>query len=184
MPSKKTTIDFDPRPVAPEGAASACLYLVGEAPGAKEAELGRPFVGRAGEALREMMRSSGIDTSRVRLANAIPYRPIQRSPQGRVTNRTPTKAELHTYGQNVLNDILAVQPNVIGALGKSAAMLFGVSAPLDQARKERFQYKHIPVQVTYHPSYVLRFGGRGSTLRRSAVEDMTNLWLKAQRRPR
>ena len=47
---------FDQRPVAPEGSSDACLYLIGEAPGGKEAELGRPFVGPAGEALRDMMR--------------------------------------------------------------------------------------------------------------------------------
>lgn len=50
------TLGFDKRPVAPEGSSDACLYLVGEAPGGKEAELGRPFVGPAGEALRDMMR--------------------------------------------------------------------------------------------------------------------------------
>ena len=59
-------IGFNRRPVAPEGSPDACLYLVGEAPGGKEAELGRPFVGSAGEALRDMMREAGIDFSRVR----------------------------------------------------------------------------------------------------------------------
>ena len=114
------------RPVAPEGSSNACLYLVGEAPGAKEAELGRPFVGPAGEALRDMMREAGIDFSRVRLANAIPYRPIERSTRGRLRNRTPTRTELRTYGQSVLSDVATVKPAVIVALGKSAAMLFGV----------------------------------------------------------
>ena len=70
---------FDDRAVAPEGRLDACLYLVGEAPGRQEAEIGRPFVGPVGGALRDMMREAGIDASRVRLANAIPFRPIERS---------------------------------------------------------------------------------------------------------
>jgi uracil-DNA glycosylase family 4 len=175
-------LKFDSRPVAPEGSSDACLYLVGEAPGNKEAEAGRPFVGPAGEALREMMREAGIDSSRVRLANAIPYRPIERSAHGRLHNRTPTQKELRTYGQSVLCNVMKVKPAVIGALGESAAKLFGVvSMPVNQARKQVFQFKRIPVRVTYHPSYVLRFGGRGSSLWRSAVQDLTQVWIEAQK---
>ena len=173
-------LGFDKRPVAPEGSSNACLYLVGEAPGAKEAELGRPFVGPAGEALRDMMREAGIDFSRVRLANAIPYRPIERSTRGRLRNRTPTRTELRTYGQSVLSDVATVKPAVIVALGKSAAMLFGVSIPVEQARKHDVLFDHITVHVTYHPSYVLRFGGKGSALWKSAVRDLKGCWLQAQ----
>jgi uracil-DNA glycosylase family 4 len=126
------TLGFDKRPVAPEGSSDAWLYLVGEAPGGKEAELGRPFVGPAGEALRDMMHEAEIDFSRVRLANAIPFRPIERSTRDRLRNRRPTQMELHTYGQSVLSDVAKVKPAVIVALGKSAAMLFGVSTRLSR----------------------------------------------------
>ena len=78
------------RAVAPEGSLNARLYLIGEAPGRREAELGRPFVGPVGAALRDMMREAGIDVSEVRLANAIPFRPIERSPEGRIRNRRPS----------------------------------------------------------------------------------------------
>jgi uracil-DNA glycosylase len=171
---------FDQRPVTPEGSSDACLYLIGEAPGGKEAELGRPFVGPAGEALRDMMRTAGIDFARVRLANAIPYRPIERSTRVRVRNRTPTRTELRTYGQAVLSDVLAVKPAVICALGKSAATLFGIAAEIDTARKRSFRFQGTPVRVTYHPSYVLRFGGEGSRLWKSAVRDLKRCWLQAQ----
>ena len=171
---------FDQRPVAPEGSSDACLYLIGEAPGGKEAELGRPFVGPAGEALRDMMRTAGIDFARVRLANAIPYRPIERSTRVRVRNRTPTRTVLRTYGQAVLSDVLAVKPAVICALGKSAATLFGIAAEIDTARKRSFRFQGTPVRVTYHPSYVLRFGGKGSALWKSAVRDLKRCWLEAQ----
>jgi uracil-DNA glycosylase family 4 len=176
------TLGFDKRPVAPEGSSDAWLYLVGEAPGGKEAELGRPFVGPAGEALRDMMHEAEIDFSRVRLANAIPFRPIERSTRDRLRNRRPTQMELHTYGQSVLSDVAKVKPAVIVALGKSAAMLFGVSTPVEQARKHAVLFDRTPVHVTYHPSYVLRFGGKGSRLWKSAVRDLNRSWIEAQTR--
>ncbi len=148
----------------PEGSSVACLYLVGEAPGRQEAEIGRPFVGPLGEVLHDTLSEAGIDASRARLANAIPYRPIERSPRGRCRNRRPTDNELRTFECHVLGDIAKVHPRVIGAKGKSAAKLFDVSVPVEQARRRRFRFQDIPVRVTYHPSFVLRFGGRGSAL--------------------
>jgi uracil-DNA glycosylase len=182
--SASDMLGFDKRAVAPEGSTDACLYLVGEAPGGKEAELGRPFVGPAGEALRDMMREAGTDFSRVRLANAIPFRPIERSPRGRLRNRTPTQSELRTFGQSVLNDVAKVKPAVIVALGKSAATLFGVSTTIEQARKHAVLFDGTPVRVTYHPSYVLRFGGKGSRLWKSTVRDLNRSWIEAQTEPR
>jgi DNA polymerase len=173
---------LDDRAVAPEGSLNARLYLVGEAPGRREAETGRPFVGPAGAALREMMREAGIDVSRVRLANAIPFRPIERSAESRVRNRRPTEKELRIYGQSVLVDIAKVQPKLIGALGKSAAMLFGASIPIRRSRARTFQFQNMPVRFTYHPGFVLRFGGRGSALWRSAVRDLRKFWNEAEHR--
>jgi DNA polymerase len=177
------TLSFDQRPVAPEGSSEPCLYLIGEAPGGKEVELGRPFVGPAGEALRDMMREAGIDFSRVRLANAIPFRPIERSARDRLRNRTPTRTELRNHGQSVLSDVAKVKPAVIVALGKSAAVLFGLSIPVEQARKHAVLFDRTPVHVTYHPSYVLRFGGKGSRLWKSAVRDLHRSWIEAQAAP-
>jgi uracil-DNA glycosylase len=175
-------LQLDDRAVLPEGSLNARLYLVGEAPGRREAEAGRPFVGPVGAALRDMMHEAGIDVSRVRLANAIPFRPIEQSPGGRVRNRRPSEKELRIYGQSVLVDIAKVQPKLIGALGKSAATLFGASMPVQRSRARTLQFRNIPVRFTYHPGFVLRFGGRGSALWRSAVRDLKKLWNEAQRR--
>jgi DNA polymerase len=168
------------RAVAPEGSPDACLYLVGEVPGRREPETGRPFVGLAGKALRDMMREAGIDASQVRLANAVPFRPVERSSRGAFRNRKPTAKELRTCGRFVLRDIADVQPRVIGALGKSAAMLFGGSVRVEQCRKRTFHFRNIPVRVTYHLAFVLRFGGKGSALWRSAVADLKRLWKNAR----
>ena len=172
---------LDNRAVAPEGNRNACLYLVGEAPGRQETEVGRPFVGPAGSALRDMMREAGIDLSRVRLANAIPFRPIERTRRGRVRNRRPTEEELRIHGQSVLCDVAKVKPKVISALGKTAAMLFGASMPVQQSRTRTLEFQNVLVRITYHPAYVLRFGGRGSTFWRSTVRDFRIFWNEARR---
>ena len=162
----------------PEGSLVPRVYLVGEAPGHQEAEAGRPFVGPAGAALRDMMREAGMRESKIRLANALPFRPIERSTRRGLRNRRPPEKELRDYGPIVLDDILSVRPKLIIALGRSAASLFGISTTINSARKRVFRLQGIPVRITYHPGFVLRFGGRGSQLWRTAVRD-----LRTYRRP-
>ena len=79
----------------------------------------------------------------------------------------------------MLSDIAKVQPKLIGALGESAARLFGALMPVEQARRRTFHFQGVPVLVTYHPGFVLRFGGRGSALWRSGVRDLNRFWCKA-----
>jgi len=88
--------------------------------------------------------------------------------------------ELGTYGRLVLADIARVRPKLIGALGKSAAALFGALMPVGQARGRRFQFQGIPVRVTYHPAFVLRFGGKRSRLWQSTVLDLSRFWREAR----
>src|SRR5919109_4603066 len=79
------------RRVAPKGLSRRPrLYLIGEAPGAEEAEQGRPFVGPAGSALRKMLEQARIDARRLRMANAIPFRPVSYFKDRKPGNRTPT----------------------------------------------------------------------------------------------
>ena len=167
---------FDARAVMPEGSLMPRVYLVGEAPGHQEAEAGRPFVGPAGAALRDMMREAGMRESKIRLANALPFRPIERSTRRGLRNRRPPEKELRDYGPIVLDDILSVRPKLIIALGRSAASLFGISMTINNARKQVFRLQGIPVRITYHPGFVLRFGGRGSQLWRTAVRDLRTYW--------
>jgi uracil-DNA glycosylase family 4 len=167
---------FDARAVMPEGSLMPRVYLVGEAPGHQEAEAGRPFVGPAGAALRDMMREAGMRETKIRLANALPFRPIERSTRRGLRNRRPTEKELRDYGPIVLDDILSVRPKLIIALGRSAASLFGISTTINGARKRVFRLQGIPVRITYHPGFVLRFGGRGSQLWRTAVRDLRTYW--------
>ena len=171
---------FDARAVMPEGSLAPHVYLVGEAPGRQEAETGRPFVGPAGTALRDMMREAGIDEAQIRLANALPFCPIERSAKGGLRNRRPTEKELRDYGPIVLTDIGAVRPKLIIALGKSAASLFGSPTAIHSARRQVFCFQDVPVRITYHPGFVLRFSGRGSQLWRTAVRDLRTFCKREQ----
>lgn len=171
---------FDARFVMPEGSQAPQIYLVGEAPGRQDAEAGRPFVGPAGTALRDMIREAGMEDAQIRLSNALPFRPIERSAKRALRYRRPTEKELRDYGPIVLADITSVRPKLIIALGKAAASLFGASTTIENARKQVLCFQDMPVRITYHPGFVLRFGGRGSQLWRTAVRDLRTYWKRAR----
>ena len=90
-----------------EGARRAAIMFIGEAPGYWENEEGRPFVGPAGRALREMLDEAGIDPRRVRLAKAIPFRPIAYSKDRKPRNRSPTIEEVDRCGAAMLKEAMS-----------------------------------------------------------------------------
>ena len=143
---------LDRRRVAPDGMSRRPrLYLVGEAPGAEESAQGKPFVGPAGRALRQMLQQAGIDPKQVRLANAIPFRPVAHSNDQRPRNRSPTIEEVGRYGAAVLADIRRAKPGVIMALGSTAARLLGERRPVQAVRNAMLQFESYPLRVTLCP---------------------------------
>lgn len=172
---------LDRRHVAPSGQfRRPRLYLVGEAPGAEESAQGEPFVGPAGRALRGMLQDAGIDSRRVRLANAIPFRPIAYSNNRKAHNRSPTIEEVGHYGAAVLSDIRRSKPGVIVALGSTAARLLGVRRSIQATRKARLQFESYPLRVTFHPAFARRFGGRTGDAWRQAVDDLRQAWEESE----
>jgi DNA polymerase len=170
----------DHRRVAPEGRfRRPRLYVIGEAPGAEESAQGRPFVGPAGRALREMLDEAGIDPRQVRLANAIPFRSIAYSKDHKPHNRSPTIKEVEYHGAAVLTDIRRSRPGAIVALGSTAAHLLGVSQSIGAARKAKLEFESFPLRVTFHPAYVRRFGGRNSGIWHQTVADLRQAWKAA-----
>ncbi|NOJ48713.1 uracil-DNA glycosylase [Bradyrhizobium archetypum] len=168
---------LDQRRVAPDGLfRRPRLYLVGEAPGAEEAEQGKPFVGPAGCALRELLEQAGIDLRQLRFANAIPFRPIEYTTKSKLRNRTPTIEEIDHYGAAVLTDIRRSKPRVVVALGSTAARLFRASRSIGASRKAKLQFDGRPLQITFHPAYVRRFGGADGAAWRKMVADLRRAW--------
>jgi uracil-DNA glycosylase len=137
------------------GSEKAPLVFVGEGPGADEDAQGIPFVGRAGQLLTQMIEGTskreGIPLLReqVYICNVVKCRPPG--------NRTPEPDEMEICGQFLARQLDAIRPKAICALGGTAARaLLGRKEGVTKMRGQWFEWKKIPVMVTYHPSYLLR----------------------------
>jgi uracil-DNA glycosylase family 4 len=132
-----------------EGSPTARLLFVGEGPGQTEDETGRPFVGRAGELLTQIIESVGLKREDVFICNAVKCRPPQ--------NRKPLPDEMAACRPFLERQIDLVKPAVIVALGASAAeALLASRESLGRLRNRVHSYRSIPLVVTYHPAALLR----------------------------
>jgi DNA polymerase len=132
-----------------DGDPNARLMFVGEGPGADEDASGLPFVGKAGQLLNNMITAMGLKREEVYIANIVKCRPP--------ANRTPEYDEATTCSPFLLRQIDIVQPQVIVALGATAATyLLGVKQSLASLRGEWHTARGAKVAVTYHPAFLLR----------------------------
>jgi uracil-DNA glycosylase len=132
------------------GDVHADWLFVGEGPGAEEDERGEPFVGQAGKLLDAML--AAIDLRRdedVYIANAVKCRPPG--------NRTPEAEETAACWPYLERQIELLQPKLIVALGRPAAQtLLQAEVKVGESRGRLFDFRGIPLIVTYHPAYLLR----------------------------
>jgi len=132
------------------GDVEADWLFVGEGPGAEEDERGEPFVGQAGKLLDAML--AAIDLKRgnkVYIGNAVKCRPPN--------NRTPEAEETAACFPYLQRQIELIRPKLIVALGKPAAeVLLNAEVKVGASRGRLFEYRGIPLIVTYHPAYLLR----------------------------
>jgi DNA polymerase len=132
-----------------DGDPNARLMFVGEGPGADEDETGTPFVGKAGQLLNNMIGAMGLKREEVYIANIVKCRPP--------ANRTPEFVEATTCSQFLIRQIDIVRPQVIVALGATAATyLLGVKQSLASLRGTWHTSRGAKVAVTYHPAFLLR----------------------------
>ncbi|SFS11820.1 DNA polymerase [Granulicella pectinivorans] len=132
-----------------DGAPTARLMFLGEGPGADEDASGVPFVGKAGQLLNNMIAAMGLKREEVYIANIVKCRPPG--------NRTPEPVEAGTCSQFLIRQIDVVKPEVIVALGATAATyLLGKRQSLGSMRGEWFKARGAKVAVTYHPAFLLR----------------------------
>jgi DNA polymerase len=150
--------DTATRLVFADGAESARLMLIGEAPGAEEDRIGRPFVGPAGQLLDKMLASIGLDRTQLRIANVIPWRPPG--------NRNPTEREIAVCLPFLLRHIALARPECVVLLGGVAAKaLLPAELAGSGIRRLRGQWLRLEIPgmaapvaclPTYHPAYLLR----------------------------
>lgn len=140
------------RPVFGEGNPSARVVCVGEAPGAREDETGRPFVGRAGKLLDRLLQAVGLPRESVYICNVLKSRPPR--------NRDPLPEEVAACTPFLLRQLALIEPDVIVAFGAFAARtLLDTRSSLGGMRGDVHEYAGYPVIVTYHPAALLRNPG-------------------------
>ena len=133
-----------------EGSPTARVLFVGEAPGAKEDQSGRPFVGPAGQLLDRILEGAmGLRRGEVFIANINKCRPPN--------NRAPEADEVAACLPFLKRQVEIVQPEVIVCLGRTAAQnLLGSTESTTAMRRKQHVYADTPVIVTWHPAYLLR----------------------------
>lgn len=132
-----------------EGNQKAKLMIIGEGPGYDEDVQGRPFVGRAGQLLTKILQSIDLQRDEVYITNIIKCRPPQ--------NRNPEPDEIRSCYPFLIQQIHAIQPQIICALGTFAAQtLLKTDAKITTLRGRFYEFLGIKVMPTYHPAYLLR----------------------------
>src|SRR3954464_3921839 len=132
-----------------EGNPKAKLVCVGEAPGAKEDETGRPFVGQAGQLLTKILAAIDLKREDVFICNVLKHRPPG--------NRNPRPEEVEACSPYLIRQLELIKPKVIVAFGTFAAQtLLNTKTPIGQLRGFVHKYHGIPLVVTYHPAALLR----------------------------
>jgi DNA polymerase len=145
-------------PVPGEGSLSARLFFIGEAPGKTEGETGRPFCGRSGKFLDEMLASIGLERKNVYITSVIKDRPED--------NRDPTPKEISLYGPYLDRQLEIIKPKVIVLLGRiSMKYMFkraGIEDKLEtigtmhgKAYEGRLPYGKVILLPLYHPASAL-----------------------------
>jgi uracil-DNA glycosylase family 4 len=137
-----------------DGNPEGRVMLVGEAPGADEDRIGKPFMGRSGQLLDRMLAAIGLDRSQVYVANIVPWRPPG--------NRTPTPQEVAICKPFIARQIELASPDFLVCLGGPAAQnLLNIKDGILRTRGRWFTYRtedgrDIRTLPTLHPAYLLR----------------------------
>jgi uracil-DNA glycosylase len=132
------------------GNPHAKLVFVGEAPGRDEDIQGKPFVGRAGQLLTDIIeKGMNLKRSEVYICNVLKSRPPD--------NRNPAPFEVEVCEPYLIRQLEIIQPRVICALGTYAAQtLLKTTETIGRLRGRWHFYHGIPLRATYHPAYLLR----------------------------
>lgn len=161
-----------------EGSSESEVFLIGEAPGAKEQELRRPFVGRSGKLLRKTLEEIGLSPDQVYIGNIVKARPPE--------NRDPSPAEIKAFKPYLDKEIEILQPLLIVTLGRFSMAKFLPEVKISQVHgrphKVTWQERTLYVLPMYHPAAALR----ATKIKDSFVNDMKKIkpfikWINEQK---
>ena len=136
-----------------DGNYQSKIMIVGEGPGQKEDEVGKPFVGDAGILLNKMLKAINIERNNIYITNVVNYRPPN--------NRKPEPDEITRYSNFLRKHISIIDPKILILMGSTAMeSLFGINIKIT---KERGKWKEVIINnktylcmITFHPAYLLR----------------------------
>src|SRR5256714_14498326 len=132
-----------------EGDVDAPIFFIGEGPGETEDKTGRPFVGRAGQLLDQMIIAMGLKREQVYIANIVKCRPPG--------NRAPAPDEVETCTPYLVRQIEIIGPKVIVTLGLPAAKyMLNSNSTMGRLRGQWHEWRGIKLMPTFHPAYLLR----------------------------
>ena len=136
-----------------DGSIQSPIMIVGEGPGQKEDELGKPFVGDAGNLLNKMLKAINIKRDKIYITNVVNYRPPN--------NRKPEPSEINRYSEFLKEHISIIDPKILILMGSTA--MEAILGSNKRISKERGQWKEVIIKqknfktiVTFHPAYLLR----------------------------
>src|SRR5688572_12831901 len=167
-----------------KGPSDARLMLVGEQPGDQEDLAGEPFVGPAGQLLRDALSEAGLNPAEVYLTNAVKHFKWQPRGKRRIHER-PNREEVLACRMWLTAEIETVKPHLIVALGATAAgTLLGSAAKVMRDRGKFFESTLAPlVTLTVHPSSILRAPDSAARklAREEFVADLKSIAVKLNR---
>ena len=136
-----------------DGNQDAQVMIIGEAPGKTEDKLQKPFVGRAGKLLDDLLGRVSLDRTKVYITNVVNYRPDK--------NRKPTDDEINEFKKLLFKHIEIIKPKCVLLLGATAATaVLNHEGPLSEVRGKWKNIKiinsYFDILTTFHPAFLLR----------------------------
>lgn len=154
----KNGLNIEPKVVFGDGNVNADIVLVGEAPGEKEEETGKPFVGAAGKNLNEFLEILEISREDIYITNVVKIRPFKTNPDtGRKSNRPPTKKEIELSVDTLRKQIDFIKPKIVVTLGNVPlkAILEDDSAKIGDYHGKAVKLSQFTLFPLYHPASII-----------------------------
>lgn len=131
-----------------EGSLDSEIVIIGEAPGAKEDELKRPFVGRSGKLLDATLESIGLKREDVYITNIVKRRPPE--------NRDPSPLEIAAYKPYLEKQLTIIKPKIIITLGRFSMNYFLPEAKIMRDQGCLFDFTEFKLMPIIHPAAAMR----------------------------
>lgn len=155
--------DKSGKAVVGEGNSDAKIVFIGEAPGKKEAETGRPFIGRSGQLLRSLIREIGLKEKEIYITSPVKYLP---------NYGTPTRKDIDHGKIHLQEQLDVINPEIIVILGRVAALgILGEMITINEMHGKIIEKNNKKYFITFHPAAGLRF----PPLKKKLIEDFAKL---------